>query len=165
MRGIESSRHVVSVTSQLSPARFSAIQLRSGRYQSSSPYPWSRAIDGRVCTPLLHRRRLRTWLACCYLLGVSSALAQEIRSQLKTSVDATRVTVGDIVTVKLSVKHPADVRIAFPPIAATLGEWTVRGSKPLVSTQLEGGSVEDTLELRLAAYKTGDFEVPAFSIE
>jgi len=69
------------------------------------------------------------------------------------------------VTVKLSVKHPETLKIAFPPLGTSLGEWTVRSSKPLAPTKLADGSVEDTLELQLAAYKTGDFEIPALNVE
>jgi hypothetical protein len=104
-------------------------------------------------------------MACCILLGVSSALSQETRAQLKTSVDATTVTIGDVVTIKLSVKHPETLKIAFPPIGTSLGEWTVRSSRPLPPTKLPDGSVENTLELQLAAFRTGNFEVPTLNIE
>jgi len=80
-------------------------------------------------------------------------------------VDATTVTIGDVVTVKLSVKHPETLKIAFPPVGTTLGDWTVRGSRPLPPTKLADGRVENTLELQLAAFKTGNFEVPVFNIE
>jgi len=104
-------------------------------------------------------------VSCWLLLCVNPALSQEAKAQLKTSVDATTVTIGDVVTVKLSVKHPETLKIAFPPIGTSLGEWTVRSSKQLLPTKLADGSVEDTLELQLAAYKTGDFEVPALNVE
>jgi hypothetical protein len=99
------------------------------------------------------------------LLVASSALSQDTKPQLKTSVDATAVTIGDVVTVKLSVKHPEILKIAFPPVGTSLGEWTVRSSKQLASSKLPDGNIEDGLELQLAAYKTGDFEIPALSIE
>jgi hypothetical protein len=99
------------------------------------------------------------------LLCVDPALSQEIKAQLKTSVDATAVTIGDLVTVKLSVKHPETLKIAFPPVGISLGEWTVLRSKQLPPTKLPDGNIEDNLELQLAAYKTGDFEVPALSVE
>jgi BatD DUF11 like domain len=104
-------------------------------------------------------------MACCSLLGVNSALSQEPKAQLKTSVDATTITIGDVVTVKLSVKHPEILKVAFPPVGTSLGEWTVRSSKQLPAARLADGAVEDTLELQLAAYKTGSFEIPALNVE
>lgn len=104
-------------------------------------------------------------MVCSFLLWVSPALSQEPKPQLKTSIDATSLTVGDLVTVKLSVKHPETLKIAFPPVGTSLGEWTVRSSKQLAPSKLPDGNIEDGLELQLAVYKTGDFEVPALNIE
>ncbi|MGH9426951.1 MAG: hypothetical protein ACRD2L_11700 [Terriglobia bacterium] len=118
----------------------------------------------------LARRRSSTFLlavsvACCFLLSAKSALSQETKAQLKTSVDATTVTIGDLVTVKLSVKHPEILKIAFPPVGTGLAEWTVRSSKQRPFSKLPDGNIEDSLELQLAVYKTGDFEVPALNVE
>lgn len=104
------------------------------------------------------------WLACL-LLSVRPALSQEPGAQLKTSVDATTVTIGDVVTVRFSVIHPASLKSAFTPVGTNLGEWTVRTTKQLPPTQLADGRIEDTLELQLAAYKTGNLEIPAISVE
>jgi hypothetical protein len=104
-------------------------------------------------------------MACCILLVATSALSQEPKAQLKASIDATSVTIGDVVTVKLSVRHPETLKIAFPPVATSLGDWTVRSSKRLPSLKLPDGNFEDGLELQLAAYKTGDVEVPALNVE
>lgn len=110
-------------------------------------------------------RHRRIWIVYCMLLYVSPALSQEPKAQLKTSIDATSVTIGDVVTVKLLVKHPETLKIAFPQIGTSLGEWTVRSSKPLPPSKLPDGNLEDGLELQLAAYKTGDFDVPTLNVE
>jgi hypothetical protein len=104
-------------------------------------------------------------MVCFLLLWVSPFLSQEPKAQLKTSIDATSVTIGDVVTVKLSVKHPETLKIAFPAVGTSLGDWTVRSSKQLPSSKLPDGNIEAGLELQLAAYKTGDLEVPALNIE
>jgi hypothetical protein len=104
-------------------------------------------------------------MACCILLVATSALSQEPKARLKASIDATSVTIGDVVTVKLSVRHPETLKIAFPPVATSLGDWTVRSSKRLPSSKLPDGNFEDGLELQLAAYKTGDVEVPTLNVE
>ena len=58
---------------------------------------------------------LESGWSASFFSGISSALSQEPKAQLKTSIDATTVTIGDVVTVKLSVKHPETLKIAFPP--------------------------------------------------
>ena len=120
-----------------------------------------RSIGRRQSSTLL----LGVLVSCWLLLCINPALSQETKAQLKTSVDATAVTIGDVVTVKLSVKHSESLKIAFPAIGTSLGEWTVRSSKQLPPTKLPDESIEDILELQLAAYKTGNFEVPALNVE
>jgi len=106
------------------------------------------------------------WVVSCYFFsGVNPALSEEIKAQLKTGVDATQVTIGDVVTVNLSVKHSPTVKVAFPQVETTLGMWTVRNSKRLAQTKLTDGTVEDNLQLQLAAYRTGDLEIPGLSVE
>jgi len=139
---------------------------RLNRLRFPSPQRGRRARgEGARTRPIDLVRCLGTWVACCFLVGISSALSQETKAQLKTSVDATAVTIGDLVTFKLSVKHPETLKIVFPPVGISLGEWTVRSSKQLPSSKLPDGNIEDSLEVQLAAYKTGDFEVPALNVE
>lgn len=94
-----------------------------------------------------------------------AALAQEKPARLKASVDTTTMTIGDIVTLKLELKRPTSLKVAFPAVGATLGEWVVRGSNRLPSKPLADGQVEDTLALQLTIYKTGDFEIPPLNLE
>ena len=139
---------------------------RPNRFRSPSPQRGRGARgEGAGTRSLDLARPRRIWIACCVLLWVSPALSQEPKAQLKTSIDATSVTIGDVVTVKLSVKHPETLKIAFPAVGTSLGQWTVRSSKHLPLSKLTDGNVEDGLELQLAAYKTGDLEVPALNVE
>jgi oxygen tolerance protein BatD len=141
---------------------------RLNRYRFPSPQRGRgvRGEGGYHSRPVDLGCYLGFWILCSLLLAVSPALSQDERqAQLKTSVDATTVTIGDVVTVKLSVKHQDTLKIAFPPVGTALGDWTVRSSRPLPPTKLADGSFENTLELRLAAYKTGNFEIPALNIE
>ena len=38
-------------------------------------------------------------------------------------------------------------------------------SKPLASSKLPDGNIEDVLELQLAVYKTGEVEVPVLNLK
>jgi hypothetical protein len=95
----------------------------------------------------------------------STIAAQHPGPQVKTSVDATAITIGDILTLKLEVRHLESLKIGFPAVGATLGEWVVRGSNRSPSKPAEGGFVEDVWALQLTVYKTGEFEIPALEIE
>jgi hypothetical protein len=120
--------------------------------------------EGGDCRPC-PIKRVGIWTVYLFILGIGSAFSQEPKAQLKTSIDATTVTIGDVVTVKLSVKHPQTLKVGFPPVGTSLGEWSVRSSKPLPPAKLADGKIEEILELQLAAYKTGEVEVPVLNVE
>lgn len=143
---------------------------RSGRATHSPRSSHSAGLSARRnCLTSEAQRRttalLLGLLLLWWLLFASSAISQEAKPQLKISVDATTVTVGDVVTVKLSVKHASTLKVAFAPVGATLGEWTVRSWKQLPTATLADGYAEEVLEVQIAAYKTGDLEVPALNVE
>ena len=99
------------------------------------------------------------------LFGHWTVLAQEPAGQLKASVDATEITVGDVVTLSLNVQHPSSVKLAFPSFGNEFGEWVVRNVKSIPPKNLNNGHQEDGLQIQLAVYKTGEFEVPALEVE
>jgi hypothetical protein len=101
-------------------------------------------------------------LACC----CPTLAASQPEAQLKTSVDATAITIGDVLTLKLEVRRPESLKLAFPSIGANLGEWVVRGSNRLPPKAADGGGlVDEVLALQLTIYKTGEFEIPGIEIE
>ena len=107
-------------------------------------------------------------MSCWFLVldDHCSIAGQYPAPHVKTSVDATEITIGDILTLKLEVRRPESLKLAFPSVGAQLGEWVVRGSNRLPSRATQdGGLIEDGLALQLAIYKTGEFEIPGIEIE
>jgi hypothetical protein len=90
--------------------------------------------------------------------------APQPAAQLKASVNATAITIGDVLTLRIEVKHPESLKIAFPQAGASLDQWSVRGSNRWTSGA-ESGLIRDVLELQLTIYKTGEFEIPSLGVE
>ena len=99
------------------------------------------------------------------LFGSSMAQAQESTGHLKASVDATEITIGDIVTLSLAVQYPSSVKATLPPVGNMLGEWTVRNVNNIPAKSLSNGDHEVGLLIQLAIYKTGEFSIPAMEVE
>ncbi len=93
------------------------------------------------------------------------AQAQESTGHLKASVDATEITIGDIVTLSLAVQYPSSVRATLPPVGNMLGEWTVRNVNTIPVRSLSNGDHEVGLLIQLAIYKTGEFSIPPIEAE
>jgi hypothetical protein len=92
-------------------------------------------------------------------------LAQSNPPQLKSSVDQSTIAVGDVVKMRLEVQHPESFQAKFPDIESQLGEWSVRGKSLLPPAKSQPGWITETLELNLAIYKVGEFQIPALAVE
>ncbi|MFN8007969.1 MAG: hypothetical protein U0V70_13275 [Terriglobia bacterium] len=110
----------------------------------------------------------RIQICSIFLLAIFSAagvLANEPAGQLKTSIDATDITVGDIITVSLSVQVPPTTKVAFPSAGNTIGEWVVRSASSSPAKTAGNGSQELGWQVQLTIYKTGEFDIPSMEVE
>ena len=99
------------------------------------------------------------------LLAGLLACAQPLQAQtprVTTEVDTTLVTVGDRITMTVTVDHPAGSEVIWPD-SLDLAPFEVLGARLLPSLPGEGGS-RSTLILELAAFELGDLEIPGFDI-
>jgi hypothetical protein len=103
------------------------------------------------------------WLILWVSLGGES-FAQDLRASVKTSLDHSTITVGDLVTLKLEVRRPDDLKIQLPALEGELGEWVVRQIKESATSKSDPGWNMETFELELTIYKTGEFEIPPISL-
>jgi len=96
----------------------------------------------------------------CLLLAPSSAGAQ---SRLRTDVDTTVVTVGDRITMTVSVDHDASAQARLPDSLA-LGSFEVLAARalPLATTD---NRTTSAWTLTLAAFELGELEIPSFPVE
>jgi len=97
------------------------------------------------------------------LLLASGAAPIRAQSRLDTSVDTTVVTVGDRVTMSVSVDHPAGSSVALPDSLA-LAPFEVLGVERLPD-ETTGDGVRSGWRLTLAAFELGDLEIPSFPVE
>jgi len=97
------------------------------------------------------------------LLLALGAAPLHAQSRLDTSVDTTVVTVGDRVTMTVSVEHPAGSRAELPD-SLSLGSFEVLGVEPLPD-QAAGDAVRSGWKLTLTAFELGELEIPSFPVE
>jgi hypothetical protein len=110
-------------------------------------------------------RSIPHWVLILFLSSLVLTQAQEPSGQLKVSVDTTEINIGDIVTLSLSIQYPSSAKVTFPPVGNMLGEWTVRNVKNIPAKGLKNGIQEVGLQIQLAIYKIGEFNIPAMEVE
>lgn len=104
---------------------------------------------------------MRTLLLTLSLLAISGpAWAQD--PQLQVRVDTTQLTVGDRITLQVSVSHGEGTRVAWPD-SLDLGPFEVLGGQTPQPLAREGALVS-SLVLTLTAFEVGGLEIPSFPV-
>jgi len=101
-------------------------------------------------------------LAAVALLWALAASPVHAQSRVDTAVDTTVVTVGDRLTMTVSVDHPAGSRAELPDSMA-LAPFEVLGVER-VPDEANGDGVRSGWKLTLTAFELGDLEIPSFPV-
>ena len=80
------------------------------------------------------------------------------------TVDGDDVTVGDRITLTIVVEHDDGVAPALPQGTSAFGPFEVLAAEPPQERTLGGGRRETVLVFTVAAFHTGDLEIPAIAV-
>ena len=83
---------------------------------------------------------------------------------VRASVDRDRVTVGDRITLTIVVEHDEGLTLDTLEGAAAFGAFEVLAAEPPRERSLSGGRMETVLVFTVAAFGTGDLEIPAIAV-
>lgn len=106
---------------------------------------------------------LLTAIACAP--APASAQTLDGRVRVSTSVDTTLVTVGDRITLRVSIEHPADAVVAWPDTLDLtpfeLIDARILDARPAAE---DGGRSVSELVLVVSAFELGELELPSFEL-
>jgi len=95
----------------------------------------------------------------CGMLLASPVSAQ---SRVRTDVDTTLATVGDRITLTVSVEHPTGSIVNWPD-SLDVAPFEVVAAEVLPSQTAEG-QTNSTARIALAAFELGELEIPSFDV-
>lgn len=101
-------------------------------------------------------------LALAVLALVASPAAVQAQSAIRTDVDTTLVTVGDRITLTVSVEHAPDATVSWPD-SLDLSPFEVVAAQAL-GTEPSGGRLRSSAAFLLTAFELGDLEIPSFDV-
>ena len=107
------------------------------------------------------RRFLRP-LAPALALVLAVPVGLSAQSRIRTALDTTLVTVGDLITMTVSVEHPPGTRVVWPD-SITLAPFEVLGARARPA-QIAADVTVSSGELTLAAFELGELEIPSFEV-
>ncbi len=138
--------------------------MRRGRSGSRPQRRWAPAVLILAATRVASTVVV---LLAAATLESAGAAAQEVgqadpRSTIHSEVDTALVTVGDRITLTVTVDHPAGTRVVWPD-SIDLAPFEVLGARQLPSTET-GGGLRSVALLTLTAFELGELEIPAFQV-
>lgn len=84
------------------------------------------------------------------------------QSRVRAEIDTATVTVGDRITMRVTVDHPAGAHVEWPD-SLQLDPFEVLESR-IVPPAASGDTTTSSAELTLAAFQLGDLEIPSFDL-
>lgn len=97
------------------------------------------------------------------LLLTAAASPASAQSTVRSEVDTTVVTVGDRVSLTITVDHPSGAQASLPD-SLDVGPFEVLDASALPVETTEEGA-RSTFELTLTAFELGDLEIPPVPVE
>lgn len=105
-------------------------------------------------------RSVLPWSVALWCTTAASVAAQE---RITTAVDTAIVTVGDRITLTISVDHPAGAQVRLSD-SVVVAPFEVIEARTLPARTTDEG-VRSTFELTLTAFELGELEIPPVPIE
>ncbi len=91
------------------------------------------------------------------------AQAGDAPVSISSSVDKSRVTIGDLITYTVSVVHDEDVTVEMPGLGANLGGFEIRDYETAEPKKKDGMIVTE-VDYTISTFFTGEFEIPPLTI-
>ena len=107
-------------------------------------------------------RRFLVVAAPALALLLAGPVTLSAQSRIRTSVDTTLVTVGDHITMTVSVEHAPGTRVVWPD-SIMLAPFEVLGAR-VGPTRTDGDVRLSSMALTLAAFELGELEIPNFEV-
>lgn len=108
-------------------------------------------------------RCMGTAVPCIMILVYGFVLAQEPQISLSSSIDKSRMTIGDLVNYTVEVAHDKAVRVEMPGVGANLGGFDIRDYKEKDPIK-KNGMVISSVEYTISTFFTGEFEIPPLTV-
>ncbi len=96
-------------------------------------------------------------------LPFTARAAGERGVSVSSSVDRSKITIGDLITYTIQVTHPDSVQVEMPGPAANLGGFEIRDYS-LDEPRKNGAIIEHQASYKITAFFTGQFTIPPVTV-
>lgn len=108
-------------------------------------------------------KRIFTLFVVGWVLVAAPARAQKSAITIESRVDKSRITIGDLITYTLLVRHVPEIEVKEIPIAANLGMFEVRDYK-VHDPKHEDEQWVQQYDYVISTFETGEFVIPSLEV-
>lgn len=108
-------------------------------------------------------RRIYILFVAGFLLFAVPGQAQKSNISIESRVDKSRITIGDLITYTLTVRHAPEIEVKEIPIAANLGMFEVRDYKIHEPRRIDG-QLSQQYDYVISTFETGEFVIPFLEV-
>jgi hypothetical protein len=118
-----------------------------------------------ICDLTMKRFKKVLYINLLFMVLISQSLAQDSRPliEVNSSVDTSRITIGDRITYTLSINHVDTMRVEKPGEGVNLGQFEIKDYKIYDPVRQEG-RIEEKFEYVISVFDTGTFVIPPFPV-
>ena len=109
------------------------------------------------------KRILLIYVILVSLLSVCIAQDDRPLIEVNSSVDTSRITIGDRITYTLSIDHVDTMRVEKPGAGVNLGQFEIKDYK-IYDPVREEGRILEKFEYVISVFDTGSFVIPPFPV-
>ena len=97
-------------------------------------------------------------------LRSDTVFAQMAPVGIGLTADAESVTVGDVLTLTLTVSHPSDYHVVFPDVPHEWGDFEVRKTMHIPTEVSDDGTLLSSISIEAVLFRPGTHSTPALSV-
>jgi len=99
-----------------------------------------------------------------FLLFISGYAFPQEKIAISSSVDKSRIKIGDIINYRVKVVHDKDIEVKMPGTGANLGGFEIRDYEEL-KPRKEDDTIISEAEYTISTFTTGDFIIPPVMVQ
>jgi hypothetical protein len=94
----------------------------------------------------------------------SGTHGEEAQIDLSSTVDKSRITIGDLIHYSVTATHGKDVKVEMPGLGANLGGFEIRDYR-VQDPEKQNGRIVSRFDYTISTFFTGTFEIPSLSVK
>ncbi len=97
-------------------------------------------------------------------LILATAWANSGKIAIQSTVDKSKITIGDVIAYTVTVTHAPNVRVKLPQLAENLGQFEIRDYH-VFDPEKQNGVIVNRVRYKISTFEVGKFQIPPIAVQ